>query len=107
MFYNELICALFLRYTFIFNFFNFNGLQVQSIQSDHPINHGETKIKIRIRTNIFSIMDKQGFSENCTSGNHLDCKDCMCNCHIPGTMAHLAKNVAILEKKIPGLGESL
>lgn len=104
MFYNELICALFLRYTFIFNFFNFNGLQ---LQFDHPINYGETKIKIRIRTNIFSIMDKQGFSEKCTSGNHLDCKDCMCNCHIPGTMAHLAKNVAILEKKIPGLGESL
>lgn len=102
MFYNELICALFLRYTFIFNFFNFNGLQF-----DHPINYGETKIKIRIRINIFSIMDKQGFSEKCTSGNHLDCKDCMCNCHIPGTMAHLAKNVAILEKKIPGLGESL
>ena len=52
-------------------------------------------------------MGKLGFSENCNNGNHLDCKDCMCNCHIPGTMAHLAKNVAILEKKTPGLGESL
>ena len=52
-------------------------------------------------------MGKQGFSEKCNNGNHLDCKDCMCSCHIRGTMAHIAKNVAILEKRTPGLGESL
>jgi hypothetical protein len=52
-------------------------------------------------------MGKQGFSESCNNGAHLDCNDCLCSCHIPGTMAYLAKNVAILEKKAPGLGESL
>ena len=52
-------------------------------------------------------MGKEGFSEKCNSGNHIDCKDCICNCHIPGTMANLAKNLAKVERNLPGLGESL
>jgi hypothetical protein len=52
-------------------------------------------------------MREQGFSEQCKNGSHVDCKDCMCNCHIPGTMDNLAKNIARLERKMPGLGESL
>jgi hypothetical protein len=54
-----------------------------------------------------SSTSKQGFSENCINKNHIDCDDCMCTCHIPGTMANLAKNVARLDKTMPGLGESL
>ena len=104
MFYNELTCALFLKYTFIFNFSNYDN---NSTLVNYVENYHKTKVKIRIRVNVFYIMAKQGFSEKCNNGNHLDCKDCMCSCHIPGTMAHLAKNVAILEKKTPGLGESL
>ena len=50
---------------------------------------------------------QQGFSENCNNKNHVDCDDCMCTCHIPGTMDNLAKNVARLDRNTPGLGESL
>ena len=56
---------------------------------------------------IMYVMSKQGFSENCNNKNHLDCDDCMCSCHIPGTMANLAKNVARLYRSMPGIGESL
>jgi hypothetical protein len=52
-------------------------------------------------------MSKQGFSENCNNKNHLDCDDCLCTCHIPGTMDHLAKKVARLDRTTPGLGESI
>jgi hypothetical protein len=52
-------------------------------------------------------MSKEGFSENCNNKNHIDCDDCMCTCHIPGTMANLAKNVARLDRNTPGLGETL
>lgn len=52
-------------------------------------------------------MGKQGYSEECAKDSHLECKDCICNCHIPGTMANLAKNVALLDKEMPGLGETL
>jgi hypothetical protein len=31
----------------------------------------------------------------------------MCKCHIPGTMEHLARNIAKLDKKRPGIGETL
>jgi len=46
-------------------------------------------------------------SEYCKGGNHLDCSDCLCRCHIPGTMENLAKNIAKLDRKRPGIGESL
>ena len=52
-------------------------------------------------------MSKQELSQECKRGNHLDCIECLCNCHIPGTMENLAKNIAKVERKNPGIGESL
>jgi hypothetical protein len=52
-------------------------------------------------------MVDQRFSKHCKNGNHVDCEDCMCNCHIPGTIDNLAKNIARLERRVPGLGESV
>ena len=52
-------------------------------------------------------MGNQGFSDHCKNGNHVECEECICNCHIPGTMDNLAKNIARLERQSPGLGESL
>jgi hypothetical protein len=49
----------------------------------------------------------QEFSDQCKNGNHIECEECICNCHIPGTMDNLAKNIARLERQSPGLGESL
>jgi hypothetical protein len=46
-------------------------------------------------------------SDNCKGGNHVDCADCLCKCHIPGTMENLAKNIARLDRKRPGIGETL
>ncbi|HET9774517.1 MAG TPA: hypothetical protein VFP25_05980 [Nitrososphaeraceae archaeon] len=46
-------------------------------------------------------------SENCKKNKHVDCNECMCNCHIPGTMENLAKKIAKLDKTIPGIGETL
>jgi hypothetical protein len=46
-------------------------------------------------------------SGDCKSNRHLECADCMCKCHIPGTMENLAKKIAKLEKETPGVGESL
>ena len=62
-------------------------------------NYHKTKLKIRIRVKSFHIMAKQGFSEKCNNGSHLDCKDCMCNCHIPGTMAQPCKERGNIGKK--------
>jgi hypothetical protein len=31
----------------------------------------------------------------------------MCRGHIPGTMENLAKNIALLDRKRPGIGETL
>lgn len=72
-------------------------------------NKRQTKIKIGCVTrDVCMFMSKQqGFSENCNNKNHVDCDDCMCTCHIPGTMDNLAKNVARLDRSTPGLGESL
>ncbi len=52
-------------------------------------------------------MMNQGLSEFCKKNHHVDCSDCICNCHIPGTMENLAKKIAKLDKTIPGYGETL
>ena len=52
-------------------------------------------------------MNEHEVSSDCKNKNHLDCNDCLCKCHIPGTMANLARKIAKLEKQTPGLGDSL
>ena len=52
-------------------------------------------------------MSTTKLSDDCKGGNHADCTDCMCRCHIPGTMENLAKNIAKLDRKRPGIGETL
>lgn len=52
-------------------------------------------------------MSTTKLSDDCKSGNHVDCNDCLCRCHIPGTMENLAKNIAKLDRKRPGIGENL
>ena len=47
------------------------------------------------------------FSKNCKDGSHLDCNECICKCHIPGTLEYMSRNIARLEKQRPGLGDSL
>ena len=56
------------------------------------------------RINSMSITD---ISDECKVNKHVDCKYCMCRCHIPGTMENLAKRIAKIEKDEPGFGESL
>ncbi len=46
-------------------------------------------------------------SECCKKSSHLDCSDCACKCHIPGTMEYMSRNIARLEKERPGVGDSL
>jgi len=46
-------------------------------------------------------------SIDCKTNRHLECADCMCQCHIPGTMENLAKKIAKLERETPGVGETL
>ena len=53
------------------------------------------------------LMSATSISGDCKSNRHLECVDCMCKCHIPGTMENLAKKIAKLEKETPGVGESL
>jgi len=53
------------------------------------------------------ILAAQGLSDHCKGGNHVDCSDCMCKCHIPGTIENLSKNIAKLDRKRPGIGETL
>ena len=52
-------------------------------------------------------MDSIEISEFCKKNNHLECKECMCNCHIPGTIENLAKKIARLDRTAPGIGETL
>ena len=89
-----------MRYNFILNFTEI------SISTYWFCMVTKDKDKNKVYT-IMYVMSKQGFSENCNNKNHLDCDDCMCTCHIPGTMDNLAKNVARLDRSTPGLGESL
>jgi hypothetical protein len=58
-------------------------------------------------TSKFYCMNNLDLSKECKNKNHLDCDDCMCKCHIPGTMENLARKIAKLEKQVPGLGETL
>lgn len=53
------------------------------------------------------LMSTTSISGDCKSNRHLECVDCMCKCHVPGTMENLAKRIAKLEKETPGVGESL
>jgi len=46
-------------------------------------------------------------SEHCKKSTHIDCSDCACRCHIPGTMEYMSRNIARLEKERPGVGDSL
>ncbi len=52
-------------------------------------------------------MNSAEISHYCKRNNHVECPDCMCKCHIPGTMENLAKNIAKLDKKTPGIGETI
>jgi hypothetical protein len=52
-------------------------------------------------------MDTNEVTEYCKSGSHIDCNNCNCRCHVPGTIEFLSRNIAKLEKERPGLGESL
>ena len=52
-------------------------------------------------------MVSNGLSDYCKKGSHIDCSDCVCKCHIPGTMKYMSRNIAKLEKEKPGLGDSL
>ncbi|MDP9015760.1 MAG: hypothetical protein M3M87_03260 [Thermoproteota archaeon] len=53
------------------------------------------------------LLSTQGLSDDCKAGSHADCNDCMCRCHIPGTIENLSKNIAKLDRKRPGIGETL
>ncbi len=63
--------------------------------------------KTIICINTWSLLMSNSISSDCKSNRHLECHDCMCKCHIPGTMENLAKRIAKLEKDTPGVGESL
>ena len=52
-------------------------------------------------------MDKLQLSEYCKNLKHSDCKECMCNCHVPGTMENLARKISLLDKSSPGIGETI
>lgn len=52
-------------------------------------------------------MNSTEISQFCKKNNHIECNDCMCKCHIPGTMENLAKKIAKLDKNIPGIGETI
>gem|GEM_PF-1115089 len=65
-----------------------------------------TKLKIEEQRKVPLLLSME-LSDNCKGGNHVDCTDCLCRCHIPGTMENLAKNIARLDRKRPGIGETL
>ena len=56
---------------------------------------------------IETFMDKLQLSELCKNSKHADCIECMCNCHVPGTMENLARKISLLDKTNPGIGESI
>jgi hypothetical protein len=63
--------------------------------------------KLKLVSIVKCTMNRRELSINCRKGNHIDCKECECKCHIPGTMEYMSRNIARLEKERPGLGESL
>lgn len=64
-------------------------------------------IKLKLVNIVKCTMNRKELSNSCKSGNHIDCEECVCKCHIPGTMEYMSRNIARLEKERPGLGESL
>ena len=74
-----------------------------------PHNSEEIQEKTIIRIIVSSLLmsTTTSISGDCKSNRHLECMDCMCKCHIPGTMENLAKKIAKLEKETPGVGETL
>ncbi len=52
-------------------------------------------------------MEKLQLSESCKSLRHADCAECMCSCHVPGTIENLARKISLLDKKSPGIGETI
>ena len=51
---------------------------------------------------IETFMDKLQLSELCKNSKHADCIECMCNCHVPGTMENLARRYLCLTKQTQG-----
>ena len=64
-------------------------------------------IKLKLVNIVKYTMNRKELSNSCKNGNHIGCEDCVCKCHIPGTMEYMSRNIARLEKERPGLGESL
>jgi hypothetical protein len=64
-------------------------------------------IKLKLVNIVKCTMSRKELSNSCKNGNHIDCEECVCKCHIPGTMEYMSRNIARLEKERPGLGESL
>ncbi len=64
------------------------------------------KLKLR-NAECYLFLSNQGLSDNCKGGNHIDCSDCMCRCHVPGTIENLSRNIAKLDRKRPGIGETI
>lgn len=52
-------------------------------------------------------MEKLQISISCKNFKHAECDDCMCNCHLPGTMENLARKISMLDKTSPGFGETI
>lgn len=52
-------------------------------------------------------MSKVQLSNNCKNLKHIDCNECMCDCHVPGTIENLARKISQLDKKNPGIGETI
>lgn len=52
-------------------------------------------------------MEKLQISNYCKNSKHAECQECMCNCHVPGTIENLARKISLLDKKTPGIGETL
>ncbi len=52
-------------------------------------------------------MNKLQLSDYCKKLKHVECKECMCNCHVPGTIENLARKISLLDKQNPGIGETL
>ena len=52
-------------------------------------------------------IEKLQLSNSCKNLKHIECDDCMCNCHLPGTMENLARKISMLDKTNPGLGETI
>lgn len=52
-------------------------------------------------------MEKLHLSNSCKTQKHVECDDCMCNCHVPGTIENLARKISMLDKNTPGIGETI